>query len=226
MFRILYFQKKKKRDQGFYISKKKCSRILYFKKRFRILKLGIGLKMQLRALLSSAWLGGRVQLIFQKKKDLYFKKKVQGFIFQKKGRGVWVQGFIFQEKVQGFIFQKKGEGFGFRDLYFKKKGEGFGFKVLYLKKKFKDLYFNKKKGGGFGFRDLYFKKKFKDLYFKKKGEGFGFKDLYFKKKGEGFGFKDLCSKIKFMFKKSKVCNVKDLCSRTDHFSHSSVRKVF
>eukprot|EP00924_Labyrinthula_sp_SR-Ha-C_P012011 snap_masked-scaffold_26-processed-gene-1.23-mRNA-1 protein AED:1.00 eAED:1.00 QI:0/0/0/0/1/1/2/0/153 len=140
MFRIFYLKRKgsgfifkKKQKKGFYIKKNRFKDFIFKKKqknvqdfifqekRFRILQIGIGLKMQLRALLFSAWLGGRVQLIFQKKKVqgsriLYFqKKKVQGSRI-----------LYFKKKVDRFVFKKKGS----RISDFLLRGWGFGFEMF------------------------------------------------------------------------------------------------
>eukprot|EP00924_Labyrinthula_sp_SR-Ha-C_P000454 snap_masked-scaffold_158-processed-gene-0.1-mRNA-1 protein AED:1.00 eAED:1.00 QI:0/0/0/0/1/1/2/0/161 len=107
MFRIFYLKRK---GSGFYISKENVQDFIFQEKRFMILKVGIGLKMQLRALLSSAWLGGR-------------GSRFKDFIFSKKQR----------EGVQGFYISKEK---GSRISDFLLRGWGFGFK-MFSKKHFK-----------------------------------------------------------------------------------------
>eukprot|EP00924_Labyrinthula_sp_SR-Ha-C_P006306 snap_masked-scaffold_31-processed-gene-2.34-mRNA-1 protein AED:1.00 eAED:1.00 QI:0/0/0/0/1/1/2/0/109 len=82
---------------------------------------------------------------------------------------------------------------------FKKKGGGLTF--IFQENKFKNIYFKKT-----SLRIYISKKKVQGFYISKEK---GSRIYISKKKGGGFGFKGLCSR--FMFKKSKVCKVKDLC---------------
>eukprot|EP00924_Labyrinthula_sp_SR-Ha-C_P009094 snap_masked-scaffold_2-processed-gene-12.31-mRNA-1 protein AED:1.00 eAED:1.00 QI:0/0/0/0/1/1/2/0/177 len=172
MLKILYFKKKrfrilylKKRDrvQGFYISRR----------RFRILRVGTGLKMQLRTLFSSAWLGVWVQLIFQTKfrvQEFHFGIGLKIFLLWDRVENVvensvlfymagwWgstyisieqVQEFhISKEKVQGFIFSRKKGGGWVQGFILHKKGRGVcvqGF--IFQRKKVQEFKFK--------FNDLY-----------------------------------------------------------------------
>eukprot|EP00924_Labyrinthula_sp_SR-Ha-C_P013264 snap_masked-scaffold_45-processed-gene-0.51-mRNA-1 protein AED:1.00 eAED:1.00 QI:0/0/0/0/1/1/2/0/143 len=138
MLKIFYFKRKcsrsiiKKNVQDLYFKTKRNGfKDLIFQnkieKGFRILKPEIGLKrwlrifqgssfllwdrviMWLRTQFSSTWLGGRVQLIFQ-------KKHLQDFIFSNKGSKT-SRIYILKESAPEFYISKKVQEFKFNNLY-------------------------------------------------------------------------------------------------------------